>query len=87
MRLLIITQKVDINDPILGFFHHWIEEFAKTFDKATVICLEKGESNLSPEIKVLSLGKERGRSKLKYILKFLYYIWKEKIIMTQSSFI
>lgn len=29
VKLLIITQKIDINDPILGFFHKWIEEFAK----------------------------------------------------------
>lgn len=29
MRLLIITQKVDENDAILGFFHGWIAEFAK----------------------------------------------------------
>lgn len=78
MRLLIITQKVDKNDPILGFFHHWIEEFAKNFEKVTVICLEKSESRLPPDIKVLSLGKENGASKLKYFLKFHYYIWKER---------
>ena len=29
MKLLIITQKVDSADPILGFFHQWVEEFAK----------------------------------------------------------
>lgn len=29
MRLLICTQKVDPNDPVLGFFVRWIEEFKK----------------------------------------------------------
>jgi hypothetical protein len=60
MKLLIITQKVDINDPILGFFHRWIEEFAKHCEKITVICLYKGTYNLPNNVKVLSLGKEEG---------------------------
>ncbi|MBI1974286.1 MAG: hypothetical protein HYS51_00270 [Candidatus Zambryskibacteria bacterium] len=78
MRLLIITQKVDKNDPILGFFHRWLEEFVKNFEKVTVICLEKGEYNLPSNIKVLSLGKERKASKLGYILNFYKYIWSER---------
>lgn len=57
MKLLIITQKVDRNDPILGFFHRWIEEFAKNFQFVTVICLEAGEYDFPTNVKVLSLGK------------------------------
>ena len=57
-RLLILTQKIDINDPILGFFCRWIEEFAKHFEKITVVCLQKGEYNLPENVKVFSLGKE-----------------------------
>ncbi|OGZ30974.1 MAG: hypothetical protein A2931_02585 [Candidatus Niyogibacteria bacterium RIFCSPLOWO2_01_FULL_45_48] len=57
-KLLIITQKVDSSDPILGFFVRWIEEFSKYTEKLTVICLEKGEYNLPENVKVLSLGKE-----------------------------
>ncbi|OGZ74019.1 MAG: hypothetical protein A2832_02350 [Candidatus Zambryskibacteria bacterium RIFCSPHIGHO2_01_FULL_44_22b] len=77
MRLLIITQKVAKNDPILGFFHQWLEEFAKNFEKVTVICLEEGEHNL-PGIKVLSLGKEKNVSKFKYLINFYRYIWQER---------
>jgi len=58
MRLLICTQKVDINDDNLGFFHDWIKEFAKHCEKVTVICLNKGKYNLPNNVKVLSLGKE-----------------------------
>jgi len=57
-RLLILTQKIDVNDPILGFFCRWIEEFAKNFDRITVVCLQKGEYNLPENVKVFSLGKE-----------------------------
>jgi len=88
MRLLIITQKVDRNDPILGFFHRWVEEFAKRCELVTVICLEKGRYSFPKNIKVLSLGKEEKSSresvqhsvlnKLGYIFRFYKYIWKER---------
>lgn len=75
MRLLMITQKVDRNDAILGFFHRWIEEFAKHFEKVIVICLEKGEYNLPKNVEVYSLGKERGVSKLKKLTTFYYLLF------------
>ena len=76
MRLLIITQKMDRNDPILGFFHRWVEEFAKHTEKLTVICLEKGECDLPKNVQVYSLGKEEGVSRLEYIYRFYKYIFK-----------
>jgi len=78
MKLLIVTQKVNINDPILGFFHRWIIEFSKHCEKITVICLEKGEFYLPVNVKVLSLGKENGVSKIKYLVNFYKYIWRER---------
>jgi glycosyltransferase involved in cell wall biosynthesis len=78
MKLLIITQKVDKNDPILGFFHRWIEEFSKHCESVIVICLRKGEYNLPKNVKVLSLGKEKGVSRIKYLINFYKYIWSER---------
>jgi len=78
MKLLIITQKVDLNDDLLGFFHNWLKEFSKRYEIITVICLEKGEYNLPNNIKVLSLGKEKGNNKIKYIYNFYKIIWSEK---------
>jgi len=57
MHLLIVTQKVDRADPVLGFFHAWIEEFAKHWDAITVICLAEGEHSLPQNARVFSLGK------------------------------
>ena len=79
MKLLIITQTVDINDQILGFFHRWVEEFAKHCEQITVICLEKGIHDLPQNVRVFSLGKEDFQlstfnfqlfQKVKYMLTF-----------------
>jgi len=78
MNLLILTQKVDKNDAILGFFHSWILEFAKNYEKVTVICLYEGEHNLPNNVKVLSLGKEKGVSKITYLYNFYKFIFQER---------
>lgn len=78
MKLLIVTQKIDKHDPVLGFFHRWVEEFAKHCESIIVVCLQKGEYDLPDNVRVLSLGKEEGRSRLKYIVRFYKYIWRER---------
>lgn len=76
MRLLILTQKVDKNDDLLGFFHTWLFQFAARFDRITVICLSKGIYDLPDNVSVYSLGKEEGVSKIRYIIRFFRYIVK-----------
>ncbi len=76
MRLLIVTQAVDTKDPVLGFFHRWIEEMAAHTERAHVICLKEGTHSLPAHVTVHSLGKETGRSRLKYVLRFYSYIWR-----------
>lgn len=73
MKLLITTQIVDKNDPILGFFHSWIGEFAQHFERIDVICLKKGTYDLPPHVHIHSLGKEDGESKRKYLARFYYF--------------
>ncbi|MEO0119273.1 MAG: glycosyltransferase family 4 protein [candidate division WOR-3 bacterium] len=90
MKLLIITQKVEKEDDVLGFFHRWIEKFSQKVEKINVICLFEGKHNFFSNLKlnksnveqqisnvfVWSLGKETGRSRLKYIFRFYKYIWQ-----------
>lgn len=78
MKLLVVTQKIDVNDPVLGFFHGWVKEFSKHCEKITVIALGTGEFKLPENVGVLSLGKEAGFSKARYILNFYKYIWSER---------
>jgi len=76
MRLLIVTQAVDREDPSLGFFHTWLGEFAKQTSHLEVICLKKGSYELPSHVHVHSLGKEGGVSRLKYVLNFYKHAWR-----------
>ena len=78
MKLLILTQKVAKNDPVLGFFHQWIIEFANRFEAVTVVCLEEHEHALPHNVRVRSLGKESGASRSKYMWRFFRYIVQER---------
>lgn len=75
MKLLVITQKVDVTDSKLGFFYTWLQKIATRVDFLYVICLEKGTVNLPNNVKVLSLGKENKISRLGYLKNFYKYIW------------
>lgn len=75
MRILIFTQKVDRNDPVLGFFHDWIREMANKLESVEVICLEKGIFDLPPNVSVHSVGKSYGIGKIKYILGVYKYLF------------
>lgn len=76
MRLLVVTQVVDKRDQVLGFFHNWIEEFAKQVDSIVVICLKEGEHSLPSNVTVYSLGKEKApQHKLRYAFRFLRLLW------------
>lgn len=78
MRLLIMTQKVDSSDPILGFFHRWIEEFAKKCETITVIGQKIGPHDLPANVRVVSLGKEDGATYLQQIRRFRKFIGQEQ---------
>ncbi|MBU6142079.1 glycosyltransferase family 4 protein [Patescibacteria group bacterium] len=78
MKLLIVTQKVDMNDPVLGFFHAWLEEFARQCERVTVICLQRGETRLPQNVTVYSLGKERRPSRVAYLWRLYRFVLRER---------
>ncbi len=75
MKLLMLTQMIDTEDPMLSFVHTWVTEFAKQFEEITVICLKEGSHTLPSNVRVLSLGKEKGVSRFTYLVRFYTYIW------------
>lgn len=56
-----VTQKVDKNDENLGFFHRWLEEFAKFTDGVRVIALQEGVHSLPKNVSVFTFGKRNSR--------------------------
>jgi len=62
MKLLVVTQVVDTEDPVLGFFVRWVEELAKHVESVEVICLREGKHMLPVNVHVHSLGKEHEQS-------------------------
>ncbi len=82
-RLLFITQKVDLDDDLLGVYHEWINRLAERLQSIAVICLYKGKVALPENVKVYSLGKERVSDnepqiikRLIYAVNFYKYIWQ-----------
>lgn len=89
MKFLMITQKIDKNDDILGIYHEWARTISKNFEKLSVICLYEGLNELPDNIRVFSLGKEKNNfqvsifkfqffKKIKYLWLFYKYIWRER---------
>lgn len=78
MKLLIITQAIDLDDPTLSAYHPWILSIARHADKATVVCLKKGRNTFPKEIEILSLGKESKSSRLSYLEKLYSYTWSHR---------
>lgn len=75
-NLLIITQKVDENDDLLGFFVGWLREFSKRFDRVFVITLAKGEYELPANVFVYPLGKEKNNPKFVRTLRFYKFLFQ-----------
>jgi hypothetical protein len=75
MKLLVVTQTLDKNDPTLGFFHEWIEAFSKKFEMVTVVALNVGMYTLPENVRVHSLGKEVGAGRELRITRYVSLLY------------
>ena len=62
MRLLWFNLATDMDDPILGFATRWIEAMAKRVAFIHVITMRTGRYALPENVRVYSVGKEKGYS-------------------------
>ncbi len=62
MHVLMLTRRVDRDDWLAGFAHSWVTRLAAhpRIEQLDVICLELGRTELPPNVRVASMGKERG---------------------------
>jgi glycosyltransferase involved in cell wall biosynthesis len=72
MHLVILTQVLDRQDAVLGFFHGWCAEFARHVDRLTVFAQRVGEVALPANVDVRSLGKEAGGGRLTMLQRLLF---------------
>ena len=75
-KLLVITQKVDDDDDLLGFFGSWLSALAPHFDRIDVIALGTGRFDLPDHVMVHSLGKERGTAKIVRAFRMVLLLWR-----------
>ncbi len=70
MKLLMITRKLDKDDAQAGFAFNWVKKLSQKVNLLKVICLEKGNIEGLENVEVFSLGKERGKNRLKEFINF-----------------
>lgn len=74
MRLLIFNLATDADDPVLGFTSRWIDALARRVDHVDVITMRAGRMALPANVKVRSVGKERGFSEPRRVLEFYRHL-------------
>lgn len=79
LRLLFVTQALDLDDPVLSVYHGWVRSLASEAEAITVIALKVGRHALPENVRIFSLGKERGRvHPLRYAWRFLTLVSRER---------
>ncbi len=80
MRLLLFNLATDADDPILGFTTRWIQALAKRVEFIHVITMRAGRVEVPKNVRVYSVGKEKGYSEPRRAIEFyrhLFYILRK----------
>jgi glycosyltransferase involved in cell wall biosynthesis len=75
LRLLVITQRVDAKDANLAVHVRWLREFAQHCKQVTVIAQSVGTHDLPSNVRVISLGKEKGAWKITQWLRLKRHVF------------
>lgn len=74
--LLLFNLVTDANDPILGFTSDWIRELAARLESIDVITMRAGVIDLPENVRVHSVGKEKGYSEPRRVLEFYRHLFR-----------
>ena len=74
MRLLLFNLMTDEADPVLGFACGWIRELAARCEYVDVITMYRGAYQFPPNVRVFSVGRERGLSKPLRVARFYRHL-------------
>lgn len=75
LRLLWFNLATDADAPNLGFATEWINALAPHCDYIDVISMRVGRVEVAANVRVLSLGKERGYSEMRRAGRFYRLLW------------
>jgi len=69
-RLLVFNLATDADDPVLGFTTVWLNRLAAHYDALDVITMRAGRLDVAGNVRVYSVGKERGFSEPRRVWEF-----------------
>jgi glycosyltransferase involved in cell wall biosynthesis len=69
-RLLLFNLATDEKDPILGFTAEWVRALAARVPNVDVITMRSGTTDLPGNVRVYSIGKERGWTEARRLFEF-----------------
>lgn len=70
LRLLVFNLVTDADDPILGFAVEWLALLSKRVERIDVITVQRGRFDVPPNVRVFSVGKERGYGRPRRLANF-----------------
>lgn len=70
MRLLLFNLATDADDPVLGFTCRWISASAERVEFVHVVTMRAGRFELPGNVRVHSVGKEKGYSEARRVAEF-----------------
>ncbi len=70
MRVLMLVQLIDEQEWLRGFTVKWVRALAERVERVEVITLELGQADLPENVRVQSMGKEKGRNRLRELIGF-----------------
>jgi len=74
MRLLLFNLATDVDDPVLGFTTGWIRAIARHVEFVHVITMRVGHLEIPDNVRVYSVGKERGYSEPRRAIEFYRHL-------------
>lgn len=75
MRLLLFNLVTDADDPVLGFTTVWINALAARCEAVDVVTMQVGRLAVAPNVRVYSVGKEKGYGDARRALEFYRIIF------------
>jgi glycosyltransferase involved in cell wall biosynthesis len=69
-RLLVFNLMTDADHPVLGFTTNWLNALAERCDSLDVITMQMGRLAVADNVRVYSVGKERGYSEPRRAIEF-----------------